>query len=129
MTILGELRRIKSFRRKSAEDDSCRVFGRNLRALLLQNPKRCKNILSVDPGFTNGCKCAVIDIHGEPKETFKVFLNRRVEMKKKLKSSIETFSIDSIAIGDGKGRGWKTTNYWEHSSFQGCLCTAIPLNM
>lgn len=99
----AEMRRVKANRRKSAEDDSCHVFGRNLRALLLQNPQRCEIILAIDPGFTNGCKCAVIDIHGDPKETFILYLNRRSEMKRKLESIIQTYHIDLIGIGDGKG--------------------------
>ena len=40
-----EMRRIKTARKKAAEEDACRVFGRNLRALLLQNPKRADKIL------------------------------------------------------------------------------------
>lgn len=48
-----------------AESSSVDSFGDNLKGLLLQPPCRGEIILGVDPGFTNGCKLAVISKYGK----------------------------------------------------------------
>ena len=40
------------------------TFGDNLKNLLLQPPCRGEAVLGIDPGFTNGCKLAVISDSG-----------------------------------------------------------------
>ncbi|KAL5009358.1 hypothetical protein ScPMuIL_014939 [Solemya velum] len=57
-------RQIRSELAKKAEKDSIAVFASNLKHLLLTSPIKGKIILAVDPGFTNGCKCAVISPTG-----------------------------------------------------------------
>ena len=42
-----------------ADEESVRVFSDNLRQLLLEAPVGEKVNLAIDPGFRNGCKCAV----------------------------------------------------------------------
>ncbi|OKZ94409.1 MAG: hypothetical protein BHW18_02720 [Eubacterium sp. 36_13] len=40
-------------------------FGKNVESLLLQPPMKEKVVLAFDPGYTNGCKLAVIDKTGK----------------------------------------------------------------
>lgn len=49
---------------KSAQKSSIDVFSSNLRNLLLSAPVKGHSILGIDPGFRNGCKCAVISQTG-----------------------------------------------------------------
>lgn len=53
-------RQIRSNLTKTAEAASIEVFAINLRQLLLLSPVKGKKILGIDPGFTNGCKIALI---------------------------------------------------------------------
>lgn len=39
---------------------SLNVFSRNLKHVLLTTPQKGERIMGIDPGFTNGCKYAVI---------------------------------------------------------------------
>ena len=48
-----------------AECSSIDAFGDNLKGLLLQPPCKGEILLGVDPGFTNGCKLAVISKYGK----------------------------------------------------------------
>ena len=54
----------RSEQTKIAEKASILVFCDNLRRLLFSPPVKGKIVLGVDPGFTNGCKCAVVSSTG-----------------------------------------------------------------
>lgn len=45
---------------KIAEKASIDVFATNLKQLLLMSPVKGERILGIDPGFSNGCKIALI---------------------------------------------------------------------
>lgn len=45
---------------KVAEKASIDVFATNLKQLLLMSPVKGERILGIDPGFSNGCKLALI---------------------------------------------------------------------
>ena len=98
-----ELRRLKALRKKRAEDGSCSVFRSNLKALLLQTPLKARNIIAIDPGFANGCKCAVIDKQGKPLKFRKLFLRKKDDFMRTLEGFIADFSVDIIGVGDGQG--------------------------
>jgi len=49
----------------TAEKSSINVFAKNLKQLLLLSPIKGKKILGIDPGFTNGCKIALISESGD----------------------------------------------------------------
>lgn len=53
-------RRVRKEMTKSAEKASIDVFATNLKQLLLTSPLKGQRILGIDPGFTNGCKIALI---------------------------------------------------------------------
>ena len=64
--ILPSLEReIRSELTDRANEGAIRVFGENLRQLLMQPPVRGKVTLGVDPGFRTGCKLAVVDENGK----------------------------------------------------------------
>lgn len=51
---------------EQAETHAIRVFGVNLKALMLQPPLRGQTVLAIDPGFRSGCKVTVVDPYGKP---------------------------------------------------------------
>ena len=59
--------------------------------------------MSIDPGFSNGCKCAIIACDGSPLDTFRVFLNQERKMTETISRKIDQFQIEKICIGDGCG--------------------------
>ena len=50
--------------KEKADIESIRVFGENLRQLLLAPPVGQKRILAIDPGFRTGCKVVCLDEQG-----------------------------------------------------------------
>ncbi|HET9579718.1 MAG TPA: Tex-like N-terminal domain-containing protein, partial [Usitatibacter sp.] len=59
--------------RESAEAESIRIFGRNLRELLLAAPAGPRTVLGIDPGVRTGCKVAVVDATGKLLETATIY--------------------------------------------------------
>ena len=51
--------------RERAEDEAIRVFGRNLKDLLLAAPAGQHVTMGIDPGIRTGCKIAVVDATGK----------------------------------------------------------------
>ena len=49
----------------AAAEGAIKVFGDNLRQLLLQPPIRGKTVMGLDPGYRMGCKVAVVDPTGK----------------------------------------------------------------
>ena len=88
-----------------AETHSVTVFAQNLRGLLLQPPVRGEGILSIDPGFKNGCKIAALDATGQLLEHAIVYLigskKRRHKAKLKIAELLCKHKLQLIAIGNG----------------------------
>ena len=81
-------------------------FSKNVEALLLQPPIKEKIVLAFDPGFTNGCKLAVIDKTGKYLYSCVIypFSNKEsdVETSKKIVANlINEYNVDIVAIGNG----------------------------
>ena len=57
-------REIRSELTETAEAQAIKVFGINLRQLLLQAPLTGQTVMGLDPGYRNGCKMAVVDPTG-----------------------------------------------------------------
>lgn len=53
-------RQLRNELTKIAEKASVEVFGQNLKQLLLMSPVKGVKVLGIDPGFSNGCKIALI---------------------------------------------------------------------
>ena len=91
--------------KQKADIESIRVFGDNLRQLLLESPVGEKRTLAIDPGFRNGCKLAVLDEHGALLTHEIIFphppQNERIKSLQRLEALIDDFDIEAIAVGNG----------------------------
>ncbi len=88
---------------KKAHIDSITTFQNNLKELLLTKPNYNKEILAIDPGFRTGCKIAILNKYGEPKEYNKIFLEKEKDTIKIIKDLIEKHKSEIIVIGNGTG--------------------------
>ena len=90
---------------EKAEEDSIKLFSKNLEQLLMQAPIINKVVLGWDPAFRTGCKLAVVDEYGKVLETGLVFptepQNRIAETRSTVRDLIFKYDINIIAIGNG----------------------------
>ena len=91
--------------RDDAEKVAIKVFGDNLRDLLLAAPAGQKVVMGLDPGIRTGVKVAVVDATGKLVETATVFPH---EPRKDWEGSLHTLGklvakhgVQLIAIGNG----------------------------
>ncbi len=98
-------REIRSELTEAAEEQAIRVFGVNLKHLLLQPPVRGKTVLALDPGFRTGNKVAVVDPTGKVLDTGVVYMTLEhhdvAKAKLILRALIEKHGVQIIAIGNG----------------------------
>ena len=97
-------REIRSDLTEKADNAAIENFSKNLENLLLQPPMKEKIVLAFDPGFTNGCKLAVIDKTGKylTSTVIKPFSKQEEEQSKAVvKALIAKYDVDIIAIGNG----------------------------
>ena len=98
-------REIRNALTERAEEDAIKVFGQNLKPLLMQPPISGKVVMGFDPAFRTGCKIAVVDETGKLLDYTTVFptepRNDVEGSKKELKALIEKYDINMIAIGNG----------------------------
>ena len=98
-------REIRGKLKEEAEEGAIDVFGKNLEKLLLTPPIKDKVILGFDPAFRTGCKLAVIDRTSKVLNISKIYphdpQNKWEESKNIIKSLIDTYNIDVIAVGNG----------------------------
>jgi len=91
--------------REGAEDEAIRVFGENLKDLLLAAPAGAKTVMGLDPGIRTGCKLAIVDATGkllaydtiyphEPRNQWDQSLARIAQLSKQ-------HGVNLIAIGNG----------------------------
>ena len=97
-------REMRNILTEQAEEGAIKVFGQNLRQLLMQAPVKDNIVLAVDPGFRTGCKLAVVDETGKVLETGVVFCTTTKDTapsKKLLARMIREHNVNVIAIGNG----------------------------
>lgn len=98
-------RDIRSSLTEAAEDGAIKVFGSNLKQLLMQPPINGHVVLGWDPAFRTGCKLAVIDATGKVLTTKVIYptapQNKVEESKKILKDLIKKYNISLISVGNG----------------------------
>lgn len=98
-------REIRNDLTAKAQDGAIKVFGKNLKQLLLQPPIAGQTVLGWDPAFRTGCKLAIVDPTGKVLDTTVIFPtaphNRIEESKKILKSLINKYKVSLISIGNG----------------------------
>ena len=90
-----------------ANEGAIRVFGQNVKQLLMQPPIRGKVTLGVDPGFRTGCKLAVVDETGKVLETGVGHFTlpgqerQKAAAKQLILSMARRHKVTAIAIGNG----------------------------
>lgn len=91
--------------KERADVESVKVFGENLRQLLLAPPVGQKRILAIDPGFRTGCKVVCLDAQGNLLHHEAIFphppANERIKSIQAISSMVEKYRIEVIAIGNG----------------------------
>ena len=58
-------REIRNLLTEKADEQAIKMFGQNLKPLLLQPPVKDQVVLAVDPGYRMGCKLAAVDATGK----------------------------------------------------------------
>ena len=98
-------REMRSDLTEKAEIHAIKVFGKNAKSLLLSAPLKGLTVMGFDPAYRTGCKIAVIDETGKLLATTTIYptepQNDIEGAKKELKTLIEKYKIDIIAIGNG----------------------------
>ena len=98
-------REIRNQLTEEAEDGAIKVFGTNLKQLLMQPPITGHTVLGWDPAFRTGCKLAVVDATGKVLDTKVIFptapQNKVEESKRILKQLIKKYNISLISVGNG----------------------------
>ena len=88
-----------------ASEQAIKMFGLNLKPLLMQPPVKNKVTLGFDPAYRTGCKIAVVDGTGKVLETGVVYPtpphNKVEEAKQTLSRMIKQHGVEAISIGNG----------------------------
>ena len=91
--------------KEKADVEAIRVFGENLRQLLLAAPIGQKRTLAIDPGFRTGCKVVCLDAQGNLLHNETIYPHPPVSEKfasmRKISDMVEAYGIEVIAIGNG----------------------------
>ena len=98
-------RETRSMLTDAACEGAIKMFGLNLKPLLMQPPVKGKVTMGLDPGYRNGCKVAVVDGTGKVLDTTVVYPtfseNKKQEAITKLSALIRKYGVEHIAIGNG----------------------------
>ena len=91
--------------KEKADLESIRIFGENLRQLLLAPPVGQKRVLAIDPGFRTGCKVVCLDEQGNLLHNEAIFphppANEKIKAIQAVSSMVQKYGIEIIAIGNG----------------------------
>ena len=91
--------------KEKADVESIRIFGDNLRQLLLAPPVGQKNVLAIDPGFRTGCKVVCLDRQGDLLHNEAIFphppANEKVKAIQAVSAMVQKYAVEVIAIGNG----------------------------
>ena len=98
-------REIRNLLTEQANEGAIRMFGLNLKPLLMQPPVKGHVTMGLDPGYRMGCKVAVIDGTGKVLDTTVVYPTHGERQKQecitKLAALIRKYAVQHIAIGNG----------------------------
>ena len=88
-----------------AQEQAIRLFGDNLKPLLMQPPIKGKRVLAVDPAYRTGCKLAVVDENGKALDTAVIYptppQSKTEESAEKMRRLIDKYQVNCISIGNG----------------------------
>jgi len=103
--------------KEKADLESIKVFGENLRQLLLAPPLGQRRTMAIDPGFRTGCKVVCLDQQGNLLHNDTIYphppQNEKTMAIKKISNMIEAYKIEIIAIGNGTA-GRETEAFLKH---------------
>ncbi|SHH36036.1 Tex family protein [Tepidibacter thalassicus] len=98
-------REIRNNLTEKAHERAIKVFGENIKKLLLQPPVKDSVVMGFDPAYRTGCKIAVVDKNGKLLDTATIYptepQNDIQGSKKVLIELINKYGVDIIAIGNG----------------------------
>jgi len=98
-------REIRSTLTDTAENQAIRLFGLNLKQLLLQAPLSGHTIMGLDPGYRTGCKMAIVDPTGNVLDHGVLYLtmseDAREKSAQKVLDLIKKHQVTLISIGNG----------------------------
>ena len=100
-------REIRSQLTEEAQEGAIRVFGANLKQLLMQPPIAGETVLGWDPAFRTGCKLAVVDPTGKVLDTAVIYPTAPTNEQKKeaaravLKRLIIKYNVTLVSVGNG----------------------------
>jgi uncharacterized protein len=96
---------MRAMLKEKADEKAISVFADNVRQLLMAPPMGAKRVLAIDPGFTSGCKLVVLDEYGDLEHNETIYphppKNEIRQSADKLKTLINAYKIEAIAIGNG----------------------------
>ena len=91
--------------KEKADVESIRIFGENLRQLLLAPPVGQKRVLAIDPGFRTGCKVVCLDEQGNLLHNEAIFphppASEKIKSIQTVSAMVQKYGIEVIAIGNG----------------------------
>ncbi len=91
--------------KEKADIESIRIFGENLRQLLLAAPVGQKRVLAIDPGFRTGCKVVCLDEQGNLLHNEAIFphppASEKIKSIQTVSALVQKYAIEVIAIGNG----------------------------
>lgn len=98
-------REVRNTLTERADEGAIRMFGANLKPLLMQPPVKGKVAMGLDPGYRNGCKVAVVDPTGKVLDTTVVYPTFSEEKKREaiavLAQMVKKHAVEVIAVGNG----------------------------
>ena len=116
-------REIRNEMTDGASEAAIRVFGLNLRQLLMQPPIRNRVALGMDPGYRTGCKLAVVDGTGKVLDTGVIYPapphSKLAEAKATVIRLVKKHGVTVFAIGNG-------TASHETEEFAASLLSELP---
>ena len=91
--------------KEKADIESIRIFGENLRQLLLAPPVGQKRVMAIDPGFRTGCKVVCLDEQGNLLHNEAIFphppASEKIKSIQAVSAMVQKYDIEVIAIGNG----------------------------
>ena len=98
-------RELRAALTEQANEGAIRNFALNLRPLLMQPPVRGHVTMGLDPGYSHGCKVAVVDPTGKVLDTAVVYPTfskaKRAEAIETLRRLMDRYEVTHIALGNG----------------------------
>ncbi|MBQ2865331.1 MAG: RNA-binding transcriptional accessory protein [Clostridia bacterium] len=98
-------REVRAELTENASEEAIKLFGVNLRQLLMAPPVKGKTAIGLDPGYRTGCKLAVVDPTGKVLDTAVIYPThgegQEARSAQILRDKIAGWGVEIIAIGNG----------------------------